>query len=137
MAKLRESIAIRSLEVDPLLWLWRLFISVRFALALIFFLILVSLLGVLIPQIPAQMRDNPAGLAAWLDFQGRTFGAFTEPMQRFGLFDVFRSLWFISGLALLVVSVSVCTMNRFAPVWRNVTRPQVRVPDDYFDEVSP
>ena len=136
MAKAQTSTS-RSYELDPLLWLWRLFVSVRFALALIFFLIIASLLGVLIPQVPAQMRDNPAGLAAWFEFQRQSFGVYTEPMRQLGLFDVFRSLWFVSGLGLLVVSVSVCTINRFAPIWRNVTRPQMRVPDNYFERGQP
>src|SRR5262249_24759391 len=49
----------------------------------------------------------------------------------------FQSLWFATGLAALVVSVSVCTANRLGPVWRNVTKPLVRVPDDYFDKNQP
>lgn len=137
MAKVQIAANLRRYELDPLLWLWRLLTSVRFALALIFFLILASLLGVLIPQLPSQMRDNPAGVAAWLAMQRDTFGSFTGPMDRLGLFEVFRSLWFVSGLAVLVVSVSVCTMNRFAPIWRNVTRPQTRVPDEYFARGQP
>ena len=40
---------------------------------------------------------------------------------------------FIASLSLLVVSVCVCTANRLPPIWRNVVRPQTRVPDDYFE----
>src|SRR5205823_813770 len=35
------------------------------------------------------------------------------------------------------ISVCVCTANRFGPVWRNVTKPQTRVPDDYFGRSQP
>ena len=120
-------------RADPLRWLWRGLTSVRFAVALIAFLALASLLGVLIPQLPAEMRGNPTWEAEWFSLQRQRFGFLAEPMERAGLFEVFRSVWFVSGLALLVASVCVCTANRLGPVWRNVFRPQTRVPDDYFE----
>ncbi len=122
---------------DPVRGLWRLLTSVRFALGLIAFLALASLLGVLIPQLPSQMRGNAAAEAAWLEFQRRRFGFLTDTMDGLGLFEIFRSLWFATGLAALVVSVCVCTANRLGPVWRNVSRPQTRVPDDYFERGQP
>ncbi|HLF77357.1 MAG TPA: cytochrome c biogenesis protein ResB [Dehalococcoidia bacterium] len=120
-------------EVDPLRWLWRGLTSVRFALALIGFLALSSFLGVLIPQVPSPMRDNPVAVSAWLALQRERFGFLTTPMDRAGLFDIFRTYWFTGGLGLLVASVCVCTANRFSPIWRNVFHPQTRVPDEYFD----
>ena len=137
MAGAQASVQHSRIGFDPFLWWWRLLTSVRFALALIGFLALTSLLGVLIPQIPAQMRGNPAAITGWLDFQEGRYGGLTGPMATVGLFDVFHSLWFISGLGLLVISVAVCTANRFAPIWRNVTRPQERVPDDFFERGQP
>jgi cytochrome c biogenesis protein ResB len=119
-------------EVDPLRWLWRGLTSVRFALGLIGFLALSSLLGVVIPQVPAPMRDNPAAMSAWLGLQQDRFGLLATPIERLGLFDIFRTYWFAAALGLLVASVCVCTANRLGPVWRNVFQPQTRVPDDYY-----
>jgi cytochrome c biogenesis protein len=127
----------RWLDVDPLRALWRLLTSVRFALALIGFLALAALLGVLIPQLPQEMRGNPAAEAAWVQFQHGKFGFATDPMYRLGLFQVFRSAWFIAGLGALVASVCVCTANRLPPVWRNAFTPQTRVPDEYFTRETP
>jgi cytochrome c biogenesis protein len=118
-------------DLDPFRLLWRGLVSVRFALGLIGFLALASLAGTLIPQLPVEMRGNPIAQTQWLEFQHERFGFLTSPMDDLGLFQVFRSLWFVSGLALLVVSVCVCTANRLPPVWRNVIRPQTRVPDEY------
>ena len=123
--------------IDPFRWLFRVLTSVRFALILIGFLALAALLGVLLPQVPSQMRGNAAAEAAWVDFQEGKFGFLTDSMYRIGLFTIFRSTWFVAGLATLIVSVCVCTMNRFTPVWRNVTRPQTRVPNDYFERGQP
>jgi cytochrome c biogenesis protein len=127
------SVGNRSPSVDPARWLWRGLTSTRFAIGIIAFLALASLLGVVIPQLPVEMRDNPAAIDAWLDVQEGRFGFLTTPMDRLGLFEVFRSVWFVATLALLVVSVCVCTANRLPPIWRNVTRPQTRVPDEYFE----
>ena len=118
-------------DFDPLRLLWRGLVSVRFALGLIGFLALASLLGTLIPQLPVEMRGNAVAEAQWLDLQHDRFGFLTGTMEALGFFQVFRSLWFVSGLALLVVSVCVCTANRLPPIWRNVFNPQTRVPDEY------
>jgi cytochrome c biogenesis protein len=127
----------RRIEFEPIRWPWRLLTSVRFAIGLIAFLAFAAMLGVLIPQIPAPMRGNPAGLEQWYIFQEGKFGFFTGPMRSLGFFDVFRSLWFVSGLGLLVASVCVCTANRLGPVWRNALHPQTRVSDDYFERGQP
>ncbi|HEY7269294.1 MAG TPA: cytochrome c biogenesis protein ResB [Dehalococcoidia bacterium] len=122
---------------DPFRWLFRLFTSVRFALILIAFLAVSALAGVILPQLPSEMRGNPAAMSAWISFEEDRFGVFGPPLYRLGLFTIFGSTWFVTGLAMLVISVCVCTMNRFTPVWRNVTRPQTRVPDDYFERGQP
>jgi cytochrome c biogenesis protein ResB len=122
--------------IDPLLPVWRLLTSVRFALALIGFLAVAGLLSVLLPQVPAAMRGNDAAVAAWLEVQRGTFGPLTDPLYRLGFFNVFSARWFLGGLAVLVISVCVCTANRFAPTWRNVAKPQERVPDAFFDKAA-
>ncbi len=118
---------------DPFLPVWRVLTSVRFAIGLIAFLALASLAGVVIPQVPPQMRDSPAAVRAWVEAQRDTYGPFTDTMYDLDLFTVFDAPWFLAGLGLLVVTVTVCTFNRVAPTWRNVTQPPLRVPDAFFD----
>ncbi len=117
----------------PFRVLWRVFTSVRFALALTGFLAVVGFAGVLIPQIPIPMRGNPAAVDAWLQRQEGRYGFLTEPMHWAGLFNVFGTLWFKFGLGVLVVAVTVCTANRLPPTLRNTFRPRMRVPDAYFE----
>jgi cytochrome c biogenesis protein len=137
LANAQTATGARGFELDPFRWLWRLLTSVRFALYLIGFLAFASAIGLAVPQVPAQMVGNPAAESAWLEFQREKFGLLTDPMNRLGLFDVYRSMWFATALAVLVLSVCVCTANRLQPVWRNVTRPQTRVPDEYFSRGQP
>ncbi|MCH7718208.1 MAG: cytochrome c biogenesis protein ResB [Chloroflexi bacterium] len=124
----------RSLEL--LLALWRLVGSAQFALALIGFLSLAGLLAVVLPQIPETLRGNPPAIAAWVELQKGTFGPLTEPMRRLGLFSVVVAWWFLTALGLLAISVAVYMTDRLPSAWRNVTRPQQRVPDSYFDRAA-
>lgn len=111
---------------------WRLLTSVRFAVAYIGGLAFVGLLGVLIPQVPEAMLGNDAAVAAWVDTKRGTFGPFTDPMDRLGLFSVFHARWFAIALAFLVLNVSVCTFNRWSPTFRNVFHPPRRVPESFY-----
>jgi cytochrome c biogenesis protein len=112
---------------------WRLLTSVRFAVFFIATLALFGLMGVLIPQVPEAMRGNDAAIIVWLDGQRNNFGPLTDPMYRLGLFQVFHAKWFMGALGLLVVNVTVCTLNRWSPTFHNVFRPNPRVPDSFFE----
>ncbi|MFQ5880063.1 MAG: cytochrome c biogenesis protein ResB [Dehalococcoidia bacterium] len=118
--------------LDPLHVLWRLFTSVRFAILLIALVALAGLLGVVLPQVPPNIRDSPAAVGRWLAEQEGKFGPLTDVMYRLGLFQVFNAPWFTALVAVLVVSVTVCTANRLPAVWRTVRHAQRRVPDSYF-----
>ena len=91
------------------------------------------MIGVLIPQVPLEMRDNPAGRAVWLELRREDYGPFTELMDRFDLFEIFRSPWFVALWLVIIVAVTVCTVSRLRPTWRNVERPSLRVADGYFE----
>ncbi|KKL23642.1 hypothetical protein LCGC14_2423330, partial [marine sediment metagenome] len=119
-------------ELDPFRATWRLFTNIRWAIGIITFLVLASLLGVLIPQAPASVRGDVAAEVQWLAQQEERFGFLTDSMNRIGLFDVFHARWFVYVLGLLVVSITVCTASRLPPIWRAVTRPRKRVNDAYF-----
>ena len=118
------------------LWAWRLLASAQFAIALIGFLVVAGLLAVMLPQIPASIRDNGAAVDAWLELRQDSFGPLTEPLYRVGLFSVVVAWWFLASLALLAVSVGVYTVDRFYDIWRNVTQPRQQVPDSFFDRAA-
>jgi cytochrome c biogenesis protein len=118
---------------DVLRPVFRLFTSIKFALGIIAFMALAGVAGVLIPQVPPERRDFPQARADWLNEQEEKFGFFFEPMHRLGLFELFSTWWFFTGMAILVVGIAICTSGRWAPTWRNAFRPQRRVPDRYFE----
>lgn len=118
---------------DPFRALFRLFTSVRFALLQLAVVAIAALLGVIFPQAPDPVRLNPPAFSAWLELQHARYGVFTGPMRRAELFQVFHSVWFNGLFFVLIASVTVCTVNRFSPIWRTVRRPIRRVNDRYFE----
>lgn len=119
--------------LEPLYAIWRLFTSVRFAVLLLVTLSVVSLLGVVIPQVPASVRGDLLAEARWLKAQEGRFGPLTGVMDRLGLFDVFHVRWFSVLLAVTVVSTASYIVSRLPGIWMTVTRPRRRVPDRYFE----
>src|SRR3990172_8048127 len=85
-------------ELDPFRATWRLFTNVRWAIGIITFLALASLMGVVVPQVPVNVRGDTAAEAQWLAFQEERFGFLTDAINRLGLFDVFHARWFIYAL---------------------------------------
>ena len=119
--------------IDPLRAVWRLLTNVKFAVALVTAAVLASLLGVVLPQLPAEMRGNPGARSAWLELRREDFGWLTDTLDGLDLFDVFQSPWFVGLWVVIVAAVTVCTISRFPPTWRSVQRPPVRVGERYFE----
>ena len=130
----RTSRPVRGAEL--FFWAWRLLASAQFAIALIGFLVVAGLLAVVLPQVPASIRDNGAAVDAWLALRQDSFGPLTDPLYRVGLFSVVATWWFLSALVLLAVSVGVYTLDRFLDIWRNVTQPRQQVPDSFFERAA-
>ena len=118
--------------LNPLRAVWWLFTSVRFAIVLLAALSAISLVGVLLPQVPPPMRGNPALESAWLQSKEDTFGFLTQ-LDNIGLFDIFHARWFAVLLAVTAISTGAYVISRFAGVWTAITRPRMRVPERYFD----
>ena len=123
----------RSGGLDPLRTIWNLLTNVKFALVLVGTALVAGLVGTVIPQVPGPMRSNSAARSAWMELRQETYGPFTNVMDQMQLFDVFHSTWFNALWAVIIVAVTVCTVSRFRPTWRSVQRPQLEVPDAYFE----
>lgn len=57
--------------------------------------------------------------------------------ERLGFFAVFRSTIFSIGLAVLLVSIIACTIDRLPRLWRQATDVRVVQPEPYFDPRLP
>jgi cytochrome c biogenesis protein ResB len=111
---------------------WWVFTNVRFALVLLAVLCAVSLLGVVLPQMPLNVRGDVLAEKEWLDVQEGRFGFVTGMLDRAQLFDVFHARWFGVLLGITSISTGAYVLSRVPGVWRSITQPRKRVPDRYF-----
>lgn len=121
---------------DPLRTAWRLLTNVKFAMVLVATAAAVGMIGVVIPQLPAEMQGNPAAQSAWYALQREDYGPFTDPMRRLDLFNVYRAWWFYALWGVIIASVTVCTVSRIRPTVRSIHRPPKDVADGYFESAQ-
>jgi cytochrome c biogenesis protein len=120
----------------------RLFSSVDFAVVQIIALSLLAVVGMTIRQLPGfAFRSAGDYAAAMAELHTRYDPAFgrtiVDAMERLQLFQVFSSTWFTLGLAVLVVSIIVCTLERTPRLWRQSAEIRVVQPDAFYDPDLP
>ena len=121
---------------------YRLLTSVRFAVVQIIAIALVGVVGIIVPQLPGAAFRSPADFAEQLAIlRARvepSLGApLTDLFEALGLFRVFTAWWFTALLALLAVSIVVCTLDRTPGLWRSARDVRVVQPDGFFDPDLP
>lgn len=109
------------------------FYNKRVGLVLILVTGLLALLGVLFPQAPAGVRDDPAAKASWLESVRDTYGGWTDVMNAIGFFNVFSSIPFLVVMVLLATSILACTAHRLPLLWRAAFRPHTKVTAEFFN----
>lgn len=67
---------------NPLEALFRVLTSVRFAIALVAFIVLSAPLGVALPQVPDFVRGDPTAYAQWLAAKAGAYWVFAPGMDR-------------------------------------------------------
>jgi len=103
--------------------LWRFFRSIKLAIVLILILAGLCLIGALILQVPAELSKHSVEYSQWLEYVAHPkYGPWAEPMEFFQLFDVFHSIPFIAVGILLVVNISVCSIQRWKTTWASIFR---------------
>lgn len=95
----------------------RLLVSMKLALTLLFILAIFSIVGTILPQgetvLQTDWPKNPV-----YDFY-----------KTIGLFDMYRSRWFMGIMYLLVFNLSMCIYKRLPSAVRKTIRPRVDVND--------
>jgi cytochrome c biogenesis protein len=106
---------------------WRRLRTMRTALILLFVLAAGASVGSLIPQRPI----NELRVQEWM----RDHSSWVPLAERFGLFDVYGSWWFMAIYVLLLVSVVGCIVPRYRALFRQIrSRPRTAGPLDGFPQ---
>lgn len=95
--------------------IWNIFSSIRLTLVLLIILAVTSIFGTIIPQQEGAM-EFAKSLSPWVE---RLFSSLQ-------LFDMYHSLWFRMIIALLVLNLVVCSINRLPTtlrLFRTLPRP--------------
>jgi len=94
--------------------LWKLLASPRFAVLLLGFIALTALAGAFLPQQPSQQQLHQL-TARW----GETWVAILNALN---FFDLYHSRWFRASLALLCISIFICSLERLPGAWRLIRK---------------
>ena len=122
--------------------IYGLLTSVRFAVVQIIAIALAGVVGIVVPQLPGVALRSPADYAEQIAIvRARVEPALgtmpTDLFEALGLFRVFTAGWFTALLALLAVSIVVCTLDRTPRLWRSARDVRVVQPDAFFDPALP
>ncbi len=101
-----------------------------------------GVVGIIVPQLPGAAFRSPADYAEQLAIlrarMEPSLGApLTDLFDALGLFRVFSAWWFTAMLALLAISIVVCTLDRTPGLWRSARDVRVVQPDAFFDPDLP
>lgn len=100
---------------------WDFFASTKVATVLIFLLAAASIVGSLIEQESLYQDWRPPEL-----YYPYRYGEFWGPLfMRLGFTHAYTSVWFLSLLYLVVVSLIVCSLQRLVPLHRALQNPPV------------
>ena len=116
--------------------------SVRFAVVQIIAIALAGVVGIIVPQLPGIAARSPADYAEQMEIlrarvEPSLGPAITDAFEALGLFSVFTAWWFTALLALLALSIVVCTLDRTPRLWRSARDVRVVQPDPFYDPELP
>jgi len=119
--------------MSALKWMYRFLGRTGVASSLLFLLLLFSLLGCLLPQLPRPVADDPERLAAWLAAAQDKYGPAVYSLSRWGAFTLFRSPPYLILLGLTALSTLSCTLGRWRVHWQNALHRPLRLPVGLFE----
>lgn len=107
---------------DVLGLLWRFFSSRRLTVVLLTAIALVVSISALFPQVPEGIAAGSSEYARWYAEIRATYLQWADVLETIELYSVYDSLWFKVPLALLILNLTICAVERFeaAFYWRQV-----------------
>ena len=134
MARTTATVTTPPRRFDPLGAVWRFSTSVRVAILQIALIAVCTFIGTLVPQAAQAGLFDQVAYQNWLVFQRGKFGNFVPLMDLLGLFNIFQTVYFRGLLAVLTLSIILCTINRIPGIWRNaMVLPPLKVGDKLFE----
>jgi cytochrome c biogenesis protein len=125
----------------PLLVLRALLANVQFAMVQIAAITIAASIGVALRQLPdyalLSASDYAVEMGELRALYEPTLGPLVDLFERLGFFRIFTAPWFTALLALLTVSITVCTLDRLPKIRAVTARSRVEQPGSFFDASLP
>jgi cytochrome c biogenesis protein len=123
---------------------WQTLTNIRFAVLQIAVLAICGLIGAIVRQLPAFALRDPATYLRELDDLHRRYDpvsllginvgpAMVDLFEKLGFFRIFTAPWFSFLLLLLIVSITVCTLDRTPRLWRAARHLRIVQPEPFYD----
>src|SRR5690625_2497834 len=96
--------------------IWSFFSSVKVGIWLIVIALIASALGTILPQevhIPIEAENRDPSV-----FYEAQYGIFGKIYYQLGLYDMYGSWWYMIIIGLIGVSLVICSIDRFVPLYR-------------------
>src|SRR5690625_56616 len=113
----RRSLTYNKSIIDKI---WSFFSSVKVGVWLIIIALVASTLGTIFPQeiyIPADAVSRDPAI-----YYEDQFGIFGKIYYQLGLYDLYSSWWYMILIALIGISLVICSVDRFIPLRRALKR---------------
>jgi cytochrome c biogenesis protein len=98
--------------------LWRALGSTQLAAIMLAVLLVALALASLFPRLPVDLGARES----WLAAATLRYGTLTSLLRTLGLFDAYRTPWFLALLAALLLNTLVCTMQRLPRLWQSLVK---------------
>lgn len=102
--------------------IWSFFSSVKVGVWLIVITLIASALGTILPQEMYVPGATPAEIAAYYEAQ---YGWFGKLYYQLGFNDLYDLLWYKLLVASIGVSLVICSLDRFVPLYRALKNQRV------------
>ncbi|MGC8879315.1 MAG: cytochrome c biogenesis protein ResB [Anaerolineae bacterium] len=100
--------------------LWAFSARLDVTAGLLFVLVLVSIIGSTIPQLPPEMAADPQRLAAWEAALRAKHGPWADFLIASGAVQFFRTWLFLLPWGLLLLFTVLCMLHRWRAIWHSV-----------------
>jgi cytochrome c biogenesis protein len=117
----------------PIDAIWGWLSSVRTAIFLITSIAVLCFIGIYFVQAPGEVQGDPVAYATWVQQNALPrYGSLTPIFDWLRFFTIFSSWYFMLLLAVLSLSIIVCTLNRAPVIWQNFKHPLIRRNDNFY-----
>jgi cytochrome c biogenesis protein len=123
--KARRSQAFQSTLFDQV---WNFFSSVKVAIIFIIITLIAAAVGTIFPQEKFISSGDPA------TYYSEQYGIWGEIFYKLGLSDMYSSWWFFLLLAMIGISLVVCSLDRVVPLYKALKNQQVMKNTDFISK---